>query len=184
MRIRTKLVDSLKTALRTQPHSFVQRFIELDGLPSLLGALGSMDELTAHCGLHNAYIGCVKALMNNSVRTVLWFFIVLSSFVRCLIFISLYLFIYLFINSFLSFFFLLLILDGSGSRACPSVIHKNHRAKFVGWQSQSQNGRFRDPRSRLLGARRPPQGARGHAPLSGVCRRADTISGTVRPKNK
>ena len=68
MRIRTKLVDSLKTALRTQPHSFVQRFIELDGLPSLLGALGSMDELTAHCGLHNAYIGCVKALMNNSVR--------------------------------------------------------------------------------------------------------------------
>ncbi|KAK4021110.1 hypothetical protein OUZ56_003040 [Daphnia magna] len=66
MRIRTKLVDSLKTALRTQPHSFVQRFIELDGLPSLLGALGSMDELTAHCGLHNAYIGCVKALMNNS----------------------------------------------------------------------------------------------------------------------
>lgn len=67
MRIRTKLVDSLKTALRTQPHSFVQRFIELDGLPCLLGALGSMDELTAHCGLHNAYIGCVKALMNNSV---------------------------------------------------------------------------------------------------------------------
>jgi hypothetical protein len=71
MRIRTKLVDSLKTALRTQPHSFVQRFIELDGLPSLLGALGSMDELTAHCGLHNAYIGCVKALMNNSVRPAL-----------------------------------------------------------------------------------------------------------------
>jgi hypothetical protein len=92
MRIRTKLVDSLKTALRTQPHSFVQRFIELDGLPSLLGALGSMDELTAHCGLHNAYIGCVKALMNNSVRSALRFFIVLSSFVRYLIFIFFYTF--------------------------------------------------------------------------------------------
>lgn len=68
MRLRAKLVDSLKTALRTQPHSFVQRFIELDGLLTLLNALGSMDERTAHCQLHNAYIGCIKALMNNSVR--------------------------------------------------------------------------------------------------------------------
>lgn len=69
MRLRAKVVDSLKTALRTQPHSYVQRFIELDGLPSLLAALVSMDELTAHCSLHNAYIGCIKALMNNSVST-------------------------------------------------------------------------------------------------------------------
>ena len=67
MALRTKLVDSLKTALRTQPHSFVLRFVELDGLPSLLDALAGMDEPTAHCPLHNAYIGCVKALMNNSV---------------------------------------------------------------------------------------------------------------------
>ena len=67
MRLRAKLVDSLKTALRTQPHSYVQRFIEMDGLPTLLAALVSMDELTAHCSLHNAYIGCIKALMNNSV---------------------------------------------------------------------------------------------------------------------
>ena len=68
MASRAKLVDSLKTALRTQPHSFVLRFVELDGLPALLDALSSMDELTAHCPLHNAYIGCIKALMNNSVR--------------------------------------------------------------------------------------------------------------------
>lgn len=67
MSARAKLVDSLKTALRTQPHSFVLRFVELDGLLALLDALGSMDELTAHCSLHNAYIGCIKALMNNSV---------------------------------------------------------------------------------------------------------------------
>jgi len=66
MASRAKLVDSLKTALRTQPHSFVLRFVELDGLPALLDALSSMDELTAHCPLHNAYIGCIKALMNNS----------------------------------------------------------------------------------------------------------------------
>ena len=70
MASRTKLVDSLKTALRTQPHSFVLRFVELGGLPSLLNALHSMDEQTAHCGLHNAYIGCIKALMNNSVHAV------------------------------------------------------------------------------------------------------------------
>lgn len=67
MRLRAKVVDSLKTALRTQPHSFVQRFIELDGLPSLLGALSTMDEQTAHSQLHNNFIGCIKALMNNSV---------------------------------------------------------------------------------------------------------------------
>ena len=67
MASRTKLVDSLKTALRTQPHSFVLRFVEQGGLPSLLNALHSMDEQTGHSSLHNAYIGCIKALMNNSV---------------------------------------------------------------------------------------------------------------------
>ena len=119
MRIRTKLVDSLKTALRTQPHSFVQRFIELDGLPSLLGALGSMDEMTAHCGLHNAYIGCVKALMNNSVshrrRLGPLFFVVFS-------------FKTLFADSRRC----LMHADGTSSCIGPSVFHKNHLAKLIG----------------------------------------------------
>lgn len=60
-------VDALKTALRTQPHSFVIRFIELDGLNNLLQVLGAMDSGTADGGLHTSVIGCLKALMNNSV---------------------------------------------------------------------------------------------------------------------
>ncbi|KAG8227858.1 hypothetical protein J437_LFUL006482, partial [Ladona fulva] len=66
LRTRARILDSLKTALRTQPHSFVLRFVELDGLPSLLGFLASMDHATAHSPVHTALIGCVKALMNNS----------------------------------------------------------------------------------------------------------------------
>ncbi|XP_046383257.1 disheveled-associated activator of morphogenesis 1 [Ischnura elegans] len=66
LRVRARVLDSLRTALRTQPHSFVLRFVELDGLPSLLGFLASMDHATAHSPVHTALIGCVKALMNNS----------------------------------------------------------------------------------------------------------------------
>jgi len=64
---RTRQLDGLKTALRTQPHSFVLRFIELDGLPALLGFLSAMDYATAQSSIHTSLIGCVKALMNNSV---------------------------------------------------------------------------------------------------------------------
>jgi hypothetical protein len=67
VRSRTRQLDGLKTALRTQPHSFVLRFIELDGLPALLGFLSAMDYATAQSSIHTSLIGCVKALMNNSV---------------------------------------------------------------------------------------------------------------------
>lgn len=60
-------VEALKTALRTQPHSFVLRFIELDGLNALLQVLGTMDAEAANSNLHTSVIGCLKALMNNSV---------------------------------------------------------------------------------------------------------------------
>lgn len=60
-------VEALKTALRTQPHSFVLRFIELDGLNALLKVLGTIDVEAAHSYLHTSVIGCLKALMNNSV---------------------------------------------------------------------------------------------------------------------
>ncbi|XP_049795298.1 disheveled-associated activator of morphogenesis 1 [Schistocerca nitens] len=66
VRSRTRQLDALKTALRTQPHSFVLRFVELDGLPALLSFLGGMDYQTAQSSVHTSLIGCVKALMNNS----------------------------------------------------------------------------------------------------------------------
>lgn len=62
--------EALKTALRTQPHSFVLRFIELNGLNALLQVLGTMDIEAANSNLHTSVIGCLKALMNNSVSFV------------------------------------------------------------------------------------------------------------------
>lgn len=67
---RTRLLDSLKTALRTQPHSFVQHFVDLDGLIALISCLTAMDYNTAQSSVHTSLIGCVKALMNNSVRMI------------------------------------------------------------------------------------------------------------------
>ncbi|XP_072031221.1 disheveled-associated activator of morphogenesis 1-like isoform X2 [Amphiura filiformis] len=64
---RTKLVDSLKTALRTQPMRFVIRFLDLDGLSVLLDFLERMDYETMESPIHTACIGCIKALMNNSL---------------------------------------------------------------------------------------------------------------------
>lgn len=66
---RTRTLDSLKTALRTQPHSFVLHFVELNGLIALLSCLEAMDYDTAQSSVHTSLIGCVKALMNNSVST-------------------------------------------------------------------------------------------------------------------
>ncbi|XP_044140879.1 disheveled-associated activator of morphogenesis 2 isoform X1 [Bufo gargarizans] len=63
---RNKIVEDLKTALRTQPMRFVTRFIELDGLTCLLNFLKSMDYDTAESRIHTSVIGCMKALMNNS----------------------------------------------------------------------------------------------------------------------
>nr|XP_046268384.1 disheveled-associated activator of morphogenesis 1 [Scatophagus argus] len=63
---RFKIIDSLKTALRTQPMRFVTRFIELDGLSCILNFLKSMDYETTESQVHTSLIGCIKALMNNS----------------------------------------------------------------------------------------------------------------------
>ncbi|XP_037934330.1 disheveled-associated activator of morphogenesis 1 isoform X2 [Teleopsis dalmanni] len=59
-------IDALKTALRTSTHSFVLRFVELDGLPALLSLLQNMNISVANNMLHTSLIGCIKALMNNS----------------------------------------------------------------------------------------------------------------------
>lgn len=66
IRSRTKQIDGLKTALRTSTHSFVIKFIELDGLTAILDFLQGMDYFTAQSSVHTSIIGCVKALMNNS----------------------------------------------------------------------------------------------------------------------
>ncbi|XP_062863248.1 disheveled-associated activator of morphogenesis 2 isoform X2 [Trichomycterus rosablanca] len=66
MEMRNKVVEDLKTALRTQPMRFVTRFIELDGLTCLLHFLKSMDFETSGSRIHTSVIGCIKALMNNS----------------------------------------------------------------------------------------------------------------------
>ncbi|XP_056619921.1 disheveled-associated activator of morphogenesis 1b isoform X1 [Triplophysa dalaica] len=63
---RNKTIESLKTALRTQPMRFVTRFIDLDGLTCILNFLKSMDYETTECQIHTSLIGCIKALMNNS----------------------------------------------------------------------------------------------------------------------
>uniref|UniRef100_A0A1B6C417 FH2 domain-containing protein n=1 Tax=Clastoptera arizonana TaxID=38151 RepID=A0A1B6C417_9HEMI len=63
---RIRILDSLKTALRTQPHSFVLHFVELNGLIGLKSCLEAMDYNTAQSSVHTSLIGCVKALMNNS----------------------------------------------------------------------------------------------------------------------
>uniref|UniRef100_A0A8C7GEJ9 Dishevelled associated activator of morphosis 1 n=1 Tax=Oncorhynchus kisutch TaxID=8019 RepID=A0A8C7GEJ9_ONCKI len=63
---RNKTIESLKTALRTQPMRFVTRFIDLDGLTCILNFLKSMDYDTTESQIHTSLIGCIKALMNNS----------------------------------------------------------------------------------------------------------------------
>lgn len=65
----TSLFDALKTALRTSAHSFVIRFIELQGLPALLELLQVLDIRVSNSPLHTSLIGCIKALMNNSVSS-------------------------------------------------------------------------------------------------------------------
>ncbi|XP_064420822.1 disheveled-associated activator of morphogenesis 1 isoform X2 [Latimeria chalumnae] len=63
---RNKTIESLKTALRTQPMRFVTRFIDQDGLSCILNFLKSMDFETSESRIHTSLIGCIKALMNNS----------------------------------------------------------------------------------------------------------------------
>lgn len=49
-------------------YSFVLRFIELQGIVELLSILQMLDNRVANSPLHTSLIGCLKALMNNSVR--------------------------------------------------------------------------------------------------------------------
>jgi dishevelled associated activator of morphogenesis len=65
----TALCDALKTALRTSAHSFVLKFIEYQGLPAVLDTLEAITNvfIIANSSLHTSIIGCIKALMNNSV---------------------------------------------------------------------------------------------------------------------
>ena len=48
------------------------RFIEQEGLQSLLKFLENMDYKTCQSSIHTSVIGCLKALMNNSVRFFNW----------------------------------------------------------------------------------------------------------------
>merc|ERR1719195_2154961 len=64
---RVRSLDGLQIALRTQPHSFVSRFMEADGLTCLLNLLAGLDWDTAQSNIHTAALGCVKAVMNNSI---------------------------------------------------------------------------------------------------------------------
>ncbi|XP_066923009.1 disheveled-associated activator of morphogenesis 1-A-like isoform X2 [Clytia hemisphaerica] len=66
LRERTRFLQELKTALRTQPVSFVQGFLNGDGLQSLIDVLANMDWETCESTVHTACIGCLKALMNNT----------------------------------------------------------------------------------------------------------------------
>lgn len=66
----TAFLDALKTALRTSAHSFVLRFVELNGLSALLDILRVLDIRVANSPMHSSLIGCLKALMNNSVSKV------------------------------------------------------------------------------------------------------------------
>uniref|UniRef100_A0A096M3A8 Dishevelled associated activator of morphogenesis 1 n=1 Tax=Poecilia formosa TaxID=48698 RepID=A0A096M3A8_POEFO len=64
--VRLKQVNGLKTALRTQPMSFVTGFLDQDGLSCILNFLKSMDYNMAESQIHTSLIGCIKALMNSS----------------------------------------------------------------------------------------------------------------------
>ena len=66
-RQRARSLDGLQIALRTQPNSFVTRFMETEGLIKVLDFLAAMDYETQQSSIHTALLGCVKALMNNSV---------------------------------------------------------------------------------------------------------------------
>ncbi len=83
IRKRAREIDALQIALRTQPNSFVTRFVDADGLPCLLNFLAGIDDYAAAANeddngeavvsgggsgsaVHTALLGCLKALMNNS----------------------------------------------------------------------------------------------------------------------
>uniref|UniRef100_A0A8C4J689 Dishevelled associated activator of morphosis 1 n=1 Tax=Dromaius novaehollandiae TaxID=8790 RepID=A0A8C4J689_DRONO len=60
-------VSISSTACTPLSGRFVTRFIDLDGLSCILNFLKSMDYETAESRIHTSLIGCIKALMNNSL---------------------------------------------------------------------------------------------------------------------
>ncbi len=46
----------------------LKRFVDCDGLSALLDFLSSLDYETAQGSVHTSLLGCLKALMNNSVQ--------------------------------------------------------------------------------------------------------------------
>ena len=54
-------------------YSFVMRYIELSGLERILTFLQNMNTDVRQSLLHYTFVGCIKALMNNSVRNLLVF---------------------------------------------------------------------------------------------------------------
>ena len=57
---RLRILDGLRSALRTQPLTFVERFIQIEGLSHLLQFLSSMSNDMKESRIHTAAIGCVK----------------------------------------------------------------------------------------------------------------------------
>lgn len=55
--------------------SFVVHFIQQNGLQCLVDFLSNMDYATSESPVHTSFIGCIKALMNNSVWSLLFFYI-------------------------------------------------------------------------------------------------------------
>jgi dishevelled associated activator of morphogenesis len=80
---RLRILDGLKSALRTQPLSFVDRFplvvkildnlhfrfIEIHGLSHLLNFLKEMEKDMKESRIHTSAIACIKGIDGNMFRT-------------------------------------------------------------------------------------------------------------------
>lgn len=152
VRSRTRQLDALKTALRTQPHSFVLRFIDCGGVTALLNSLSSMDFETAQSSVHTSLIGCLKALMNNSVSGRQ---MVCRRAVTDIRYIA----------------------ERKSSRPRSSYRSEHNRAESQHGEHKDQDRRSGDSRSRLPRPRRTPEGSSGDAALSEIRLREDEISG-------
>lgn len=66
---RLRILDGLRSALRTQPLTFVERFIQIEGLSHLLHFLSSMSSDMNESRIHTSAIGCVKGniRLHNSI---------------------------------------------------------------------------------------------------------------------
>ncbi|EGD78845.1 hypothetical protein PTSG_01821 [Salpingoeca rosetta] len=62
----TRELESLAVALRSNPMSFIEQFVGLDGLTLLLDILVSMTPNQRHSNQHHQLMKCLQALMNNA----------------------------------------------------------------------------------------------------------------------